>query len=104
MPYDDKDLVRAFFLGVRLAEHYHDIPDSLDKEQPDRFVHLLRTIAEGEFTLVDTPEEIADRTDWHPALREKLPEMLLAARKHHRRIAGELQSVLVNLPGSPWQE
>jgi len=103
MSYDGKDLVRAFFFGVRLAEHYHDIPYPLDKGQPDRFVHLLKTIAEGDFTLVDSPEEIEDQTDWHPLLREKLPEMLRAARKHHRRIAGELLEVLAGLPGSPWQ-
>jgi hypothetical protein len=52
---------------------------------------------------VDSPEEIEDQTDWHPQLREKLPEMLRAARTHHRRIAGELLDVLINLPGSPWQ-
>jgi hypothetical protein len=103
MSYEGRDLVRAFFFGVRLAEHYHDIPYPLDKEQPDRFVHLLKTIAEGDFTLVDTPEELEDQTDWHPVLREKLPDMLRAARTHHRRIAGELLEVLVNLPGSPWQ-
>ena len=86
MSYEGKDLVRAFFFGVRLAEHYHDIPYPLDKEQPDRVVHLLKTIAEGDFTLVDTPEEIENQTDWHPVLR-----------------AGELLDVLINLPGSPWQ-
>ncbi|MHC4317981.1 MAG: hypothetical protein ACYS1B_05500 [Planctomycetota bacterium] len=83
MSYEGRDLVRAFFFGVRLAEHYHDIPYPLDKGQPDRFVHLLKTIAEGDFTLVDSPEEIEDQTDWHPQLREKLPEMLRAARTHH---------------------
>jgi hypothetical protein len=103
MSYDGKDLVRAFFFGVRLAEHFHDIPCPLDKEQPDRVVQLLKSIAAGDFTLVDTPEEVANQTDWHPAIRERLPEMLRAARDHHRRVAGELLNVLSNLPGSPWQ-
>jgi hypothetical protein len=79
MPYDGRDLVRAFFFGVRLAEHYHDIPHPLDKGQPDRFVMLLKSISEGDFTLVDTPEEVAGQTDWHPQLQARLPEMLRAA-------------------------
>jgi hypothetical protein len=104
MSYDGKDLVRAFFFGVRLAEHYHDIPAPLDKEQPDRFVDLLKSIAEGDFTLVDTPEEAASQAEWHPLLRKRLPEMLRKARQHHRQTAGELLKVLTSLPGSPWQD
>ncbi|MHC4101302.1 MAG: hypothetical protein ACYS15_09755 [Planctomycetota bacterium] len=103
MSYDGNELVRAFFLGLRLAEHYHDVPYAFDEDQTDRIVGLLKSIAEGDFTLVDSPEEVVDQAHWHPQLRERLPEMLSAARRHHRKTAGELLSVLVNLPGSPWR-
>jgi hypothetical protein len=102
MSYDDKDLVRAFFFGLRLAEHFHDVPYAFDEGQTDRIVGLLKSIADGDFTLVDSPEEVADQADWHPQLRERLPEMLSAARRHHRVTAEDLLRVLVNLPGSPW--
>ncbi len=103
MSYEGKDLVRAFFLGLRLAEHFHNVPYAFDEAQTDRIVRLLKSIADGDFTLVDSPEEVADQADWHPQLRERLPEMLSAARRHHRMTAGDLLSVLVNLPGSPWK-
>ncbi|MHC4709101.1 MAG: hypothetical protein ACYTA3_01385 [Planctomycetota bacterium] len=103
MSYEGKDLVRAFFFGLRLAEHFHDVPYAFDEGQTDRIVRLLKSIADGDFTLVDSPEEVADQADWHPQLRERLPEMLSAARRHHRMTAADLLSVLRNLPGSPWQ-
>ena len=103
MSYNDKDLVRAFFFGLRLAEHFHNVPYAFEEGQTDRIVRLLKSIAEGDFTLVDSPEEVEDQADWHPQLREHLPQMLSAARRHHRATAGDLLRVLVNLPGSPWQ-
>jgi hypothetical protein len=103
MSHEDKDLVRAFFFGLRLAEHFHDVPYAFNEAQTDRIVSLLKSIAEGDFTLVDSPEEVEDQADWHPELRERLPEMLSAARRHHRKTAGDLLQVLANLPGSPWR-
>jgi hypothetical protein len=55
---DQDALVISFRLGIKVAEYVHGTSRKGDDKKTDAIFSALRAVADGELTLLDTPEEI----------------------------------------------
>lgn len=88
--------------GIFVAEHVHDIKNTRDarrKDITDKILQTVDAIADGEMTLVDTPEEVCGGMKGLPEnLRAMLPGMLRDARNEQRTIAQALRDYMTESP------
>lgn len=79
-----KDVERAFRqgfdFGIVIAEYFHEIPSEQKRERWRAMFTVLRQIANGEVTVVDTPEEFAAGKDYDEDQKRDLPQMLRRVR------------------------
>ena len=96
----------AFAVGVMAAEHVHGTNRKRNQVLTDAILRVLRQLAIGELTLLDTPEEtIADLAAPPPELTAKapaamrsfrtqmmaeMPEMIRQGMRDQREVAAEL--------------
>jgi hypothetical protein len=79
----------AFFLGVMTAEHIHGIRRKGNQDLVDEIFRIVEKVANGDLTLLSTPEEIvANLPAPPPELAAKAPDEIkkrldhLTAEKH----------------------
>ncbi len=87
-----KLIMQGFMFGIRVTEHVYDVKYDLRLKVTERIFDTIRQIAEGDLTLVDTPEEKAaefgDLPEWLSEwLRANMPTILKAAREKERKTA-----------------
>lgn len=88
----EEHMATSFFLGIKVAEHVHKIRRTLEDKMHDKIFETLQAIAEGELTLMNTPEEeIAGLPEPSPnikdALEQHLREMIRIGRQNERIVA-----------------
>ncbi len=55
----DSEVIKAFFsLGLKVAEHVHGVRRDGDDPKTDAIFETLKSIASGDLSLLDTPEEM----------------------------------------------
>src|SRR3954454_4195384 len=88
----NEHLKAAFSLGIKIAEHVHGIERTGDDDSNDAIFEALQTVADGDFTLLGTPEEEFKKLPTPPApLRAKMEqefyEVMRISRENQRNIA-----------------
>lgn len=97
---DPELLKTCFILGVMVAEHVHGIRRMPKDITTDALFDVLKEIAAGNMTLIDTPEEAVSKLPEPPA--EFVPHLvplfrgLLRNGRENQRIAA--QQILAALP------
>jgi hypothetical protein len=82
-----------FTFGLSIAQEVYGVQPGEDTQR--QILKILKEVAKGDFTLWDTPEEVASRlTPDLETLAAKLPEVIRDARKMDRDIAKELLACL----------
>jgi hypothetical protein len=64
---NEEHLKVCFTLGIRIAEHVHGICRTGDDKKHDEIFKVLKAVANGDLTLLSTPEEIKASLPTPPA-------------------------------------
>jgi hypothetical protein len=89
----DRIFQQGFEFGVTFAEYMHDIPFDRKKARFAAMFKTLQDIADGELTVVDTPEEFGAGKEYDDDAMRTLPAQLNAIRASTRAAARRVAGV-----------
>ena len=98
----DPELVKAIFsFGLKVGEHVHGIKRAGDDKSNDQICETVRAVADGNLTLLGTPEEMIASLPTPPPgielnVKSAFFEMIRVSRENERIAAKMVASALPN--------